>query len=68
MEGPPRLGLLLAFKLKPLPEDDPKEEPLCGVFEVLGKELAIFDIEKEGLLGAGVAFLRGTLFEEEEEP
>jgi hypothetical protein len=60
------LGVLLAFKLK-FPEDDPQVEPLCGVLTGLGKESAIFDIEKEDLLGFGVAFFRGT-FEEEEEP
>lgn len=61
-EGPPRLGVvLLALTLKP-PEDDAQVELLCGVEPVLGKESAIFPIEKVDLLGAGVgAFLRGTL-------
>lgn len=60
-EGPPRLGVvLLALTLKP-PEDDAQLALLCGVEPVLGKESAMFPIEKVVvLLGAG-AFLRGTL-------
>jgi hypothetical protein len=54
---------LIAFKLK-FSEDDPQVEPLCRVLTGLGKESAIYDIEKEDLLGFGVSFFRGT-FEEE---
>jgi hypothetical protein len=32
-KGPPRLGVLLAFKLK-FSEDDPQVEPLCGVLMI----------------------------------
>jgi len=67
IEVPPRLGVLLAFTLNP-PEDDAQLALLCGVAAVLGKESAMFPMEKEALLGVGVAFLRGTLVAGDLEP
>jgi len=67
IEVPPRLGVLLAFTLNP-PEDDAQLAVLCGTAPVFGKESAMFPMEKEVLLGVGLAFLRGTLVAEDLEP